>query len=187
MIDKKRKQEIDARLLKSGYNGLGLTDLKYAKLDAVDKAVSVMIERRKTAQKVFNENELTGANIEREINRLGGEAVTDQTLNKAELYRNFIRTYEDVDVLSEVRERLGRISKKLVELEREVNMLHIRDAECQEIKIENEILRNRNRELEADKKDMEYKLSKQMKKGKAGTRIELQQIEIPETPEGLGS
>lgn len=184
-MDEKRKEELRLRLIRSGHNGMDLTPTKYAKLDALDKAVTLMIERRARAQKEFRDNELTGVNIERVLKELGGETITDQTLNKTMFYHNFILTYEDSEVFRDLKEQIKRLRQEFDEAKADLALLHARDAECQEALIEADNLRKRNAELEEDKIDMEIKLSRLINKGKSNPKVKMRKIEIPVDTEDI--
>lgn len=178
-MDENRKSEIMSRLVLAGYPEKVLTPKQAAKLDALDKAVTLMNDRREKAIKLLRENEVTGANIERVLAELGGETITDQTLNKTALYHDFIGTYKDAETFRDIKEQVKRLREDLDEAKRELTLLHSHDADYQEMVIETDALRKRNVELEADKRDMEIKLARLGNKMESARKVKMQQIEIP--------
>jgi len=184
-MDEKLKKEIEARVLGTGHSKMELTEKRWSQLEALSRVAQLMIERRREAMKILKENEITAVNAERILKELkaNGEDITtmtDQTMrNNGGLLEAFLLSFRKNDVnYVDVREELERLKKDYTRCRKELDMLHLRDAECLDAKQEAERLRTRNIKLEKDKSDMEQKMSK-MEKNARVHKTQIVEVNIP--------
>ena len=134
-MDEAREQQLKKLLHAMGHNGLGLSDNRWKQLDAIERVVRVMLERRREAYGVLKENELTIMNLERmfvkmadELKSVGAEGFTDSTARYGDsLLMDFFLSFRSEDIVIPVdksserelrqenkmlRERIAKMSKR---------------------------------------------------------------------------
>lgn len=173
-MNEEKEKEIFARLVKAGL-GTDINKRRWRQLEALDCAARLMVERQEAAMNEFRANELTPLNVERVLAETGTDTITDQTLrNKGGELMRFVHTYakEDTKLQSKT---IKKLKNEVAELREEIKQLHLRDAECEDLRLENERLKNMNRRLATDKTDLEKRLTAKNKKTVKMTKLDFTQ------------
>lgn len=178
-MDATLKNELMARLVKSGHDGLDISPKRWRQLEAIDAATKVMIRERGEARSSMKRNELTVANLERKLKELGGVTITDQTMrNNGGMLERFFRTYDDDDVtIADLKRENKTLRERVKLLENRLSLMHERDADCEDALLQVEKLAQENDVLREDKTDLETQLFK-LQNGKKSRTVAMTQIDL---------
>ena len=176
------KDRLKKRLASIGHNGMGLSEKRWSQLESIDRAATLMLERRKEGRAIMKANAITITNIERVVLSLKEKgdvavSVTDQTMRNGDglLERYALSFLKDDKSEMEPKEEIRKLKEEIDVLNERLAMMHVRDAEYAEAITKYQDLQKDNEDLRRDKAEL---VARSKKEGKGHKNMIVTSLDI---------
>ncbi len=181
-MDKSKKDKIEAKLAEKGHSTIGLTETRWAQLEALFDAAEEIQKKREEAIKTLKTCKITPHYIESLLKERYDYTITDQTIHNNRLLKDLLSTYKDYYV-----EKSDLLKRDNEEYKRRFELMYKRDAECEILRKENYNLEQKIKNLRADLKNAQDRIL-QLQSAKKEKKAMITAIEIaPKSDSGEAS